>query len=69
MKTSINDRLFQHAAEDEEKPRLNRPERCGPGCVQYRFCHFPKSCPVLIKTKQSLKNYGDFITRDPMPEL
>ena len=71
MKTNVNDILFRHAP--SEKPVLSQPEKCGPKCVQYAYCRFPKSCPVLVKQrrreKDAMQKYGQFEKRDPISEL
>lgn len=73
MKTTTNDVLFQKAQPEDGRPVLSQPEKCGPKCVQYAYCRFPKSCPVLVKQrrreKEAMQKYGKFEKRDPVSEL
>lgn len=48
-----NDILWMKSG--EEKDHITKPDFCGPSCVHFHGCKFPKSCPVLIKTERAQK--------------
>ena len=48
----MNNNFFFGNKDENNFPRVKRPEHCGKDCIHFNHCHFPKHCPTLEKDRR-----------------